>query len=252
MKRTNVGGAVAMALAACVTLTACGPKASTQPEPAAKAPPDLSGVWAVANESLDGRAYRSQQPDLPLHQGTQAAKELESLLTSPYLERYRAAQAQEKAGKIIDPTASCMPQGMPRFMYGPFAMEILQTPAQINFFSEWNEQTRRIYTDGRGHPEDFGPAYNGHSIGRWEGDTLVVDTVGIHPDSMLQAVGMDHSAKLHITERFRFVPPDELHVEMMLEDPEALVRPWTGTVMYRKKTDIEIMEYICHENNRDG
>jgi hypothetical protein len=97
-----------------------------------------------------------------------------------YLEKVqRRAQAEAQGKPIQDIGALCLPQGMPGFWNGPYAFEIIQTPKQLNFYQEWNEQTRRIYMDGRAHPEDPDPSYNGHSIAHWEAAVLVVDTVAI-------------------------------------------------------------------------
>ena len=219
---------------------------------------EWTGVWVLKGESLDGRPYSARsnvkkpgQPELPPHQGEIAAKALEKLLTPAYAAKYQAAKQDQVKGKPVDPTAACLPQGMPNIMYGPFAMEIVLAPTQMNFFSEWNEQTRHIYIGEEKHPADLMPTYNGHSIAHWDGDTLVVDTIGIRPETWLQEEGMHHSDKLHIVERFHLVPPDLLQDDMTMEDPEALTQPWHGPILFRKKPDLQTMEYVCEENNRE-
>ena len=232
--------------------------AGAAPKNSLSAVPDLNGVWVIKDESLDGRPYDAfsevKKPgtvERPPHQLTIAERALVPLLTPAYRARHDSDLAEEAKGRTKDLQAACLPQGMPQLMYGPFAMEIMQTSHQINFFSEWMEQTRRIYLDRKEQPTDLDPTYNGHSIGHWEGDALVVDTVGIRAETELQGIGIHHSVKLHITERLHRVGADLLQDDMTMEDPEALVKPWHGQIVYRKKPDLEIMEYVCEENNKD-
>jgi hypothetical protein len=109
-----------------------------------------------------------------------------------------------------------------------------------------------IYTDGRPHPDDLDPSFQGHSIGRWEGDTLVVDTVGIKPIVAL-AMGMKHSGKLRITERIHLAKgdPNTLLVEMTLNDPDALEKPFSQTLTFKRSRDWDLIEFICAENDRN-
>jgi hypothetical protein len=150
-------------------------------------------------------------------------------------------------------TSNCMPPGMPRMMgTGQYPMEFLFTPGRVTTLHEAWMQTRTIFTDGRGHPEDLEAGIFGHSIGRWEGDTLVVDTVGIKTITEIDP-GMKHSDKLHITERIHLASndPDTLVVEMTLEDPEALEAPARRTFNYKRERDWNLMEFICAENDRN-
>jgi hypothetical protein len=112
-------------------------------------------------------------------------------------------------------------------------------------------QVRHIHTDGRGHPADPDLTFNGDSIGHWEGDTLVVDTVGLAPQAAI-AQGVTHSNGEHIVERFRLSEPDLLEVNTRVEDPAILAKPWAFTARYRRHPDWSIAEYICEQNNRNS
>jgi hypothetical protein len=131
-------------------------------------------------------------------------------------------------------------------------MEIIQKPKQMTIIAEWMGQVRRIYLDGRPHPEDPDPTFNGHSIGHWEGKTLVVDTVGLRDDTMFDQSGVRHSDKLHIVERFTLIDANTLQDELTADDPVAFYKPWTVKKTYKRApVDMEIMEYVCQENNRN-
>jgi len=164
-------------------------------------------------------------------------------------ERKKIEALSRKGTPVEDSGAMCLPQGMPAFWGGPYAFEILQTDKQINISQEWNEQTRRIYIDGRPHPKDYDPSFNGHSIGHWEGRVLVVDTIGIRAET--KVAGAHHSDALHIVERIRQSAPDALEVEMTAYDPKAFQQPWVAIYPLRHKPDMELQEYSCEENNRN-
>jgi hypothetical protein len=113
-------------------------------------------------------------------------------------------------------------------------------------------QWRNIYTDGRGHPDDLDATFQGDSVGHWESGTLVVDTVGIK-DSVAIVVGVKHSDKLHIVERMHLAKddPDTLVVEMTVDDPVALAKPWAHTLTYKRSRDWQLLEFECAENDRN-
>ena len=173
-------------------------------------------------------------------------------LTAPYaarLEAYRKAQA---SGEIQDtPAANCVPPGMPGIMTQPYPIEILVTPGKVTIIAEAFSQWRQVFTDGRDHPEDPDLTFNGHSIGHWEGDTLVVDTIGFTTDTALGNFGTRHSDKMRIVERFRLTSPDLLEVQTTITDPEALTKPWSSTRAYARHPDWTLAEYVCQQNNRN-
>ena len=201
--------------------------------------PNWNGVWTrVGSINWD--------PNLPAGQIDHPD------LTPEYQALYdKAIQGQKDGKPVNDPTAACVPPGMPRVMNMVYPMEIFQKPGQVAIFAEWQSQVRRVYTDGRGHPADMDLTYNGHSIGRWEGKELVVDTVGLRGDMMLTQNGLGLSDALHITERWKQTGPDTLTDTITLEDKKALRKPWTVVKTFKREPKMEIMEYVCQENNRN-
>ena len=147
--------------------------------------------------------------------------------------------------------SNCLPPGMPGIMTQPYPMEFLLTPGKVTIVIEAYTQVRHIYTDGRKLPEDPDPRFFGTSVGHWEGDTLVVDTVGFSPDTQL-AAGVPHSDKMRILERFRLTDPDTMSIETTITDPEVLTAPYMTTSSLRRHRNWTISEYICEQNNRNG
>ena len=174
-------------------------------------------------------------------------------LTPAYAARLKAYQDDQKAGKIQDnPSANCVPPGLPEIMGQPYPMQVLFGPGQVAIQLEAYQQIRHIYTDGRSQADDPDLTFNGNSVGRWEGDTLVVDSVGFTPDTPLgMNYGLRHSDKMHIVERMRLTDPDTLQVVTTIEDPEALTQPWTRTRTFKRHRDWTISEYVCEQNNRN-
>jgi hypothetical protein len=138
---------------------------------------------------------------------------------------------------------------MPWFMGAQYGLEILQTKDKIGMFSEWMDAYRRIYLDGRKMPADFDPAYNGYSTGRWEGDTLVVETVNLREETELDRYGSPHSDQMKIVERIRLVEPNVLEDVLTITDPVAFTKPWTQTRRYRRAMsgNDELHENTCTE-----
>lgn len=198
--------------------------------------PDFGGVWELVFRP-PGNGPRPQAP----------------AFTPDYAAKLKAYEAEQAKGEHQDnPTANCLPPGMPGIMNQPYPMEFLVTPGKVTVAIEAYSQMRRIFTDGRKHPEDPDPTFNGHSIGHWEGDTLVVDTVGFTADTPLgNSWGMKHSEKMRIEERFRVTAPDTMEIQTTVYDPIALTKPWTTTKTLARHRDWDIAEYICEQNNRN-
>jgi hypothetical protein len=195
--------------------------------------PDWSGLWEPTG---GGGGGRPTPPELTPKYAAMAAE-------------YRAKQ---QSGEIQDgPSANCVPNGMPAIMTQPYPLEILFTPGKITIVIEAYSQWRQIFTDGRKHPEDPDLTFTGHSIGHWEGDTLVVDTVGFTTDTGLSGFGVKHSDKMHIVERMRLTDGDRLQIETTVTDPEALAKPWVSTRLYGRHRDWTLSEYVCQQNNRN-
>jgi len=192
--------------------------------------PDFGGVWEVGGGGGRGRGA-AQGPAL-----TPAAaakrKELQSL------------------GREDNQTANCVPPGMPGIMGQPYPMEFLLTPGKVTIVIEAYTQVRHIYTDGRPLPEDPDLKFHGTSVGRWEGNALVVDTIGFSPLTEL-AANVPHSDKMRIRERFTLTGPDTMSIETAVTDPGILTAPYTTTRTLQRHRSWTIAEYVCQENNRN-
>jgi len=215
-----------------MTAAAIESRAAQRAQPAKT--PDWSGIWEV-----DWRNARKTPPRPPMK------------LTPPYQVKLDAFRAAQKNGENLQSQgANCVPPGLPRIMSQPYPIEFVFAPGKVVMLIEAYMQFRHVFTDGRKHPEDPDPTFMGHSIGHWENDTLVVDSVGFTESTQL-ADGVPHSDQLRIVERFRRVSPEWMEVQTTLVDPVVLAEPYTSTSSYRHLDD-EIREYICLENNRDS
>ena len=169
------------------------------------------------------------------------------------MEKYKANRAglatlNDKGLDELDPSTYCYPPGAPRSMVMPYAFEIVQRPDIVYVLFEYNSGIRRIYADGRRHPADVEPTWMGHSTGTWQGDTLVVDTVALRPETWLDPLGTPHSDDLHIVERFRRPGPDKLEVEFVFDDPKTFTKSWGGKRIYQLE-NTELSEYIVCEDH---
>jgi hypothetical protein len=164
----------------------------------------------------------------------------------------RRKELQTKAAGVQDSAAAnCLPPGMPGIMGQPYPMEFLLTPGKVTIVIEAYQQVRHIYTDGRPLPDDPDLKFHGTSIGRWEGDTLVVDTVGFSPLTELTRY-VSFSPKARIVERFRLTDPDTMSIETTITDPDVLAAPSVSTRSLRRHRNWTTAEYICEENNRNS
>ncbi len=199
--------------------------------------PDWSGVWNPKITDQDKQAKTNMPPWIP------AANEL-----------IQFQLAEEKAGRPPPLFVNCLPEAMPSWMLITHnAMEILFTPGRVTMLGESDgNRLRRIYTDGRPHPEDPDPTFHGHSIGKWEGDTLVIDTVGILPQSLIaisEAAGVPNNGDMRVIERIHLVGKDELHDEIEVIAPKVLTKPWKTTrIFFRQRArKYDIVEGVCLE-----
>jgi len=206
--------------------------------------PDLSGVWAPYRGGRGADPSLAPPPASPV------------VLKPTYAEAYRARRAAEdeatKRGEPLGTAAVlCTPYGMPRMMsVALYPVEILPRLGQITVITEAFSEVRRIYMDQPQLPiGDVPPGYYGHSVGRWEGDTLVVDTVAIK-ESVLSYQNLPHSDQMRITERIRLVTKDILHDQITIEDPVVLEKPAVYTLAYRRMPNYKMVEFVC-ENNRE-
>lgn len=196
--------------------------------------PDWSGVWSPG-ASAAARTTPTPPVLTPAARATMA--------------EFEAARARGE--NLQTQGANCVPSGMPGIMRLPYPIEFVYSPGRVNVLIETFSEIRRIYVDGRPLPDDPDPAFNGHSTGRWEGDTLVVETIGISPMVSLVA-GLHATDKTRIHERFTRVSPERLVDEMTITDPDLFAEPYVMIQAYTLQPDWEMREYVCEENNRDA
>ncbi len=221
--------------------------------------PDLTGVWqggsttrgswdeANGGVGVGGSGLDASAPVVLSSNDRPAGRE-----AAPY--QPWAAQKVLEAFKrrgIDDPTGLCLPAGIPRIVtLGLFPQQIIQTPAQIVMLYEYMNVFRVIPLNVP-HFDDYLPAYMGHSVARWDGDTLVVDTIGYNDKTWLAGSGTFHTDALHTVERFTRVDKDRINYEVTMEDPNVLTRPWTLTSSLMLREGTRLQEMVCAENNLD-
>ena len=156
------------------------------------------------------------------------------------------ARTQGAATNENDPHRFCDPTGVPRVDLTERPIEIVQTPDEIYIFYEEDHSWRQIYLDGRPLPKDPDSSYLGYSVGKWEGDTLVVDTIGLNDMTWLDGAGHPHSDALHVVERLRRAASDTLQITITIEDPKAYSKPWTSPARtFQPKQGYELTEDYC-------
>lgn len=144
---------------------------------------------------------------------------------------------------------SCTPPGLPRVYLHPFPMEIVQTPAEILVLFEYDSLRHPIYVDGRAHDTTLGALWMGDSIGHWDGDTLVVDTVNFNDKTWIDRVGHPHSEALHLVERIRRTDHGHLTDDITIEDPKAYTKPWTAHLDFVLKPTWTLGEQFCEDEH---
>lgn len=228
-----------MALRICLAaVLACAAFAQTKT-------PDFSGTWEPYRGRPGSDPKLNAPPASPLV--------LKPSLVKAYEDRRKLeADSLAKGEQLATGGSQCIPYGMPTMMQvAVYPMELVQTPNKIMIVTEAFSEVRRVYMD---HPQlpwdEVPPGYYGHSVGKWEGDTLVIDTVGIKP-SVAGYRGIPHSTQMRITERMKLMSPDVLHDTITLEDPETLDKPLTYTLAYKRMAkDYEMVEFVC-DNQRE-
>ena len=211
------------------------PNLSAPPPKTADGKPDLSGIWLASRAVFD------------LAQAVRKGEQV------PFTPEGRAIFAERrKSNSKDDPGARCLPTGLPvrALLRTPF--KILQTPSVTAILYESRTTFRQILTDGRPLPEVDWPAWNGFSVGRWEGDTFVVQTAGFNGKPWLDQAGYPASDALRITERFRRRDFGHMDMEMIIDDSRMYSQPWSIFSEFTLQVDTELLEFICEENERDS
>ncbi len=201
--------------------------------PHADGKPDLSGVWGYAGYTSD-IAKDYDVGEVPM-----------TALGDKLFKERQASEGTE------DPEARCLPTGVPR--RDPYPSKILQLPNLVVILFEGNLHSfRQIFLDRKEHPADLNPSWWGDSIGHWEGDQLVVDTVGFNGKTWLDLAGHPASDQLHVIERYSRPDFGHLKWEITIEDPIMYTRPWKVTEMTPLLAKGDLLEYVCTENERDS
>ncbi len=233
-----------------VPRTADGQPSLEAPAPrTAAGKPDFSGIWvsaALLPEGCGGDCI--EQMPLPADAVDLGRTVAGGLPLQPWAAEVSAKRTADNSKD--DPHARCLPPNFPRAYSFPQYKKIVQTPDVIVLLHEFNASFRQIHLDGRPLPEDPEPTWNGYSTARWDGDTLVVDSVGYRDDSWLDLMGHPLTSRARITERITRPSYGTLAIELTVDDPGAYTRPWTATLEQSIVLDTEIMDQICLENER--
>lgn len=210
-------------------------QAQTPPAP----PHDLTGVWMLRNpasmRSFAGATFTKDEPEL-----------------TPWAQaRYKEAKPSNNGAYTLQTTndpvlTKCDPPGVPRVYFHPYPFEFVHTPKYTLLLYEYDHVVRRIYTDGRPIPNDPDLTWMGYSVGHWQGDnTFVVETAGFNDKTWLDRLGHPHSNQLRVIERFRRIDRDHMEIDITMQDPKALVKPWTTTFYSELRPKWELGEISC-------
>ena len=212
--------------------------------PSSGTTPDLSGVWArvvdPASRAFYLYAFDAAEPAM-----------------TPWGEaRYTATKPSHGARGVAleatnDPVfQGCNPPGVPRVYLHPFPFQIVNVPGrEVIILYEYDHLVRHVYTDRREHDTRSAPTWMGDSIGRWEGDTFVVDTLGFNDQTWIDRRGLPHGEELHVVERFRLTDQNTLEVGITIDDPQAYTRPWSTQLRYtRRPPEWRILELACEDD----
>jgi hypothetical protein len=222
----------------------------TAPAPRLNGKPDLSGIWQLPGdprapgglfgigESLNSKYFRNILSDF---------KPGEEPLTPYGAERLRE---HTKLG-AFNPTLNCLPDGVPHSNLLPQPFKIIHSAGLIVMLYEVETTFRQIFMDGRKHPADMSPTWQGYSIGRWEGDTLVIETAGFNDRSWLDRRGTGHSEEMRVEERFRRRDFGHLELTITITDPKTFTKPITISVVEELLPDTDLLEHYCSENEKD-
>jgi hypothetical protein len=201
--------------------------------------PDISGIWWATE----------YHPSIQLLGGGELP------LTAAGKAAYEKNIKGLKDGSIVDyPRKFCTPDGVPRVLANPYPFEIVQAPpGQVTILYELSHQVRPIILDKPLQEEEISifPAHNGHSVGHYEGDTLVVETAGFNERTFIDAAGAPHTDELRTFERIRKLSPTELEDVVTIHDPEYYSRDWQARFVYTLRNDVRIEDYVCGEKHRD-
>ena len=229
----------------------------TAPAPRLNGKPDLSGLWQAERTpdreytGVLGNDFTAIQIDLQdinknvlnVFWGLKPEDE-------PLRPEGAAVYKLHQENPLTYPHAQCLPDGVPADMF-VMTFKMIQAPQEIVLLTELNSPGRQIYTDGRPLPKDPNPSWMGYSVGKWEGDTFVVDTIGLNDRGWLDAFGHPRSEQMHITERYHRRDFGHMDLEFTFNDPKYYTRPFGLKAALKLIPDSDLLEYVCSENEKD-
>ena len=268
---TLIAAAASAAIATSVSCTSSQPSQAGRPARTADGKPNFNGVWQALNEANWDLQAHEARPGMVMQKGVYdfeyarvpaapvlalgAAAGVPGSLgvvsgdgQIPYKPEAAAIKQQNSENWIDrDPELKCYLPGIPRAMYMPYPFQIVQSANKIQMAFAFSTAARTIHLDEVEGPPDL--TYMGHSVGRWEGDTLVVNVASFNGRNWLDRAGNFHSAALKLVERYTSITPDAIHYEVTIEDPEVFTRPWKISMpLYRRlEPNAQLIEYPCIE-----
>ena len=199
---------------------------------------NFEGVWLLQGDHSVVKTIEGKLPPM-----TRAAQD-----------RYAAAVKARRAGKPdFDTIQTCKPHGFPRLLFAAYPIEVLQEPTQVTFIHEIHHMPRMVYLDMTlPKLDDMDPNWMGESAGRWDGDTLVVETQGFNDLTTLDSAGLPHSTQMRVSERIRKLDADTLEDLITVIDPKTYTRPWSTRVTFQRQPGLRLKEYVCTESNPEA
>jgi hypothetical protein len=239
MRELRVFLILAAVIAFFSALAVAGQTLSTSRTPDGR--PNLNGIWQVLNTAAWDIQDHHAQWGVPAGQGVVEGNEIPY---QPWALAKKHENFRNRHTADLVEARGFLP-GVPRLMYMPFPLQIVQTPRYLVIVSEYSRAQRIIYTDGSTHPEGPLDFWMGDSRGRWDGDTLVTDVIHFNDQTWFDKAGNFHSDALHLVERFTLLGPDHINYEVTVEDTNVFTRPWKMRMpLYRRKeADVRILEY---------
>ena len=183
---------------------------------------------------------------------SQFAADLNKAVPSGLPFRPWALEVRAERKAKLDPHVECLPSNFPRMFTLPHITKIVETPGLLVLMNEYNAGFRQIFTDGRPLPEDPQPSWNGYTAGKWEGDTLVVETNGFRDDLWMDMAGTPLTSGARVTERFRRPNFGRLEIDATVNDPKAFTKPWNMKLVDKLVLDTELIDEICMENEKSA
>jgi hypothetical protein len=233
------------------------PNLSARTPRAADGKPDLSGLWQTASAPPD--LLERIIPGATNGAGEEAPSQYFINILSDF--KPEEAPLLPEARKLFEqraptftnesPISHCLPEGMPMVEMSPAPYKIIRTPGMLVMLFERDTTYRQVYTDGRSLPDDPQPSWLGYSVGKWDGDSLVVNSIGFNNRGWLDARGHTHSEALRLTERFHRVDFGHMDVELTVDDPKTYSRPFVIKLKQRLLPDTDLLESFCAENEKD-